>query len=63
MEEEELDMEDYIINEIYNEQFDNEEEDVDTKKKGKEIERMLNGYLIFLRKKRDEQNKITKPNI
>jgi four helix bundle protein len=24
-------------------------------KKGKEIERMLNGYLIFLRKKRDEQ--------
>lgn len=25
------------------------------KKKGKEIERMLNGYLIFLRKKRDEQ--------
>ena len=39
MEEEELDMEDYIINEIYNEQFDNEEEDVDTKKKGKEIEK------------------------
>ena len=26
----------------------------DIKKKGKEIERMLNGYLIFLRKKRDE---------
>ncbi len=25
------------------------------KEKGKEIERMLNGYLIFLRKKRDEQ--------
>jgi four helix bundle protein len=24
------------------------------KKKGKEIERLLNGYLIFLRKKRDE---------
>lgn len=25
------------------------------KKRGKEIERMLNGYLLFLRKKRDEQ--------
>jgi four helix bundle protein len=25
------------------------------KEKGKEIERLLNGYLIFLRKKRDEQ--------
>ncbi|MDZ4807609.1 MAG: four helix bundle protein [Bacteroidota bacterium] len=25
--------------------------------KGKEIERLLNGYLIFLRKKRDEQKK------
>ena len=27
---------------------------VDFKKQGKEIERMLNGYIIFLRKKRDE---------
>ena len=27
------------------------------KSKAKEIERMLNGYLIFLRKKRDEPNK------
>src|SRR5438045_1984616 len=35
MEEEELDMKNYIINEIYNEQFDNEEENVDTKKKKK----------------------------
>ena len=28
---------------------------IEFKKKGKEIERLLNGYLIFLRKKRDEQ--------
>ena len=28
---------------------------IEFKKKGKEIERILNGYLIFLRKKRDEQ--------
>jgi four helix bundle protein len=27
------------------------------KSKGKEIERLINGYLIFLRKKRDEQKK------
>jgi four helix bundle protein len=27
------------------------------KAKGKEVERLLNGYLSFLRKKRDEQNK------
>ena len=28
---------------------------IEFKKSGKEIERMLNGYLTFLRKKRDEQ--------
>lgn len=28
---------------------------INFKKSGKEIERMLNGYLVFLRKKRDEQ--------
>jgi len=27
------------------------------KSKGKELERMINGYLSFLRKKRDEENK------
>ncbi|MEO8772519.1 MAG: four helix bundle protein [Ferruginibacter sp.] len=27
------------------------------KQKGKEIERLLNGYLIFLRKKRDDEKK------
>jgi four helix bundle protein len=27
------------------------------KQKGKEIERLLNGYLVFLRKKRDDPNK------
>jgi hypothetical protein len=25
-----------------------------TKQKGREVERLLNGYLVFLRKKRDE---------
>src|SRR5450432_2308794 len=28
---------------------------IEFKKRGKEIERILNGYLVFLRKKRDEQ--------
>ena len=37
----------YILEEMLN----------DLKSKAKEIERMLNGYLIFLRKKRDELNK------
>lgn len=38
----------------FDEQFITEITLTDFKKKGKEIERMLNGYLIFLRKKRDE---------
>ncbi len=33
------------------------------KAKGKEIERLLNGYLSFLRKKRDEQKKKGNPDL
>jgi four helix bundle protein len=39
----------------FDEQFITEITLNDFKKKGKEIERLLNGYLIFLRNKRDEQ--------
>ena len=39
----------------FDEQYISENTLADYKKKGKEIERLLNGYLIFLRKKRDVQ--------
>lgn len=39
----------------FDEQYISENTLADYKKKGKEIERLLNGYLIFLRKKRDEK--------
>lgn len=41
----------------YDENYLQEEKLNDLKSKAKEIERMLNGYLSFLRKKRDELNK------
>ena len=43
------------LTDAFDEKFITEITLTDLKKKGKEIERMLNGYLIFLRKKRDEQ--------
>lgn len=39
----------------FDEGYFREEQLFHYKQKGKEIERMLNGYLVFLRKKRDEQ--------
>lgn len=39
----------------FDENYITEEILIEFKKNGKEIERLLNGYLIFLRKKRDEQ--------
>lgn len=39
----------------FDEQYISEEELLLYKQKGKELERLLNGYLIFLRKKRDEK--------
>lgn len=41
----------------YDENYLREEKLNDLKSNAKEIERMLNGYLLFLRKKRDEPNK------
>jgi four helix bundle protein len=38
----------------FDEEYISEEILVSFKQKGKEVERLLNGYLIFLRKKRDE---------
>ncbi|MEO7047028.1 MAG: four helix bundle protein [Ferruginibacter sp.] len=39
----------------FDENYISEEVLIEFKKQGKEIERLLNGYLNFLRKKRDEQ--------
>ncbi len=41
----------------FDEEYISEEKLIYYKIKGNEIERLLNGYLAFLRKKRDEQNK------